>query len=108
MNVINLISTQIGVISNLGGSNFSIFEILMLLCFAFSWPFSIIKALKTKMVTEKSPIFMIIIIIGYIMGIIHKLLYNNDFVLYLYILNAIIVSFDLFLYYKYKDNKVVN
>lgn len=108
MNLIDLVTTHIGAIINLSGSNFSVFEILMLLCFAFSWPFSIIKALKTKMVIGKSPIFMIIIIIGYIMGIIHKLLYNNDFVLYLYILNALIVSFDLFLYYKYKDNTAVN
>ncbi|MDR2085082.1 MAG: hypothetical protein LBP67_08840 [Bacteroidales bacterium] len=84
--------------------NYSIFEILMLMCFAFSWPVSIAKTLKTKKVTGKSPAFMIIIIIGYIMGVIHKILYNYDLVMYLYIFNALLVSCDLFLYYKYRNN----
>lgn len=35
----------------------SIFEIVMLLCFAASWPFSIVKALRTKVVIGKSPVF---------------------------------------------------
>lgn len=79
----------------------SVFEILMLICFACSWPVSIVKALKTKVVIGKSPVFMIIIIIGYIFGIIHKILYNFDWVVYLYALNMLIVSFDLFLYFRY-------
>lgn len=79
----------------------SIFEIAMLLCFACSWPVSIVKSLKTKIVIGKSPIFMIIIIVGYVFGIIHKCLYNNDWVTWLYLFNLLIVSFDLILYYKY-------
>ena len=79
----------------------SVFEILMLLCFACSWPVSIAKALTTKVVIGKSPVFMGIIIVGYMFGIIHKLLYNNDCVVYLYLFNLLIVSFDLFLYFKY-------
>ncbi|MDL2239549.1 hypothetical protein LJC25_01055 [Bacteroidales bacterium OttesenSCG-928-K03] len=85
-------------------SNYSIFEILMLLCFACSWPVSIAKAIRTKKVSGKSPAFMIIIIIGYIMGVIHKILHNYDFVTYLYIFNAVLVSVDLFFYYKFRDN----
>ena len=81
--------------------NYSIFEVLMLLCFAFSWPVSIAKTLRTKRVSGKSPSFMIIIITGYIMGVIHKCLYKHDFVTYLYIFNALLVSFDLYLYKKY-------
>lgn len=80
----------------------SIFEILMLLCFAASWPFSIIKALRTKVVIGKSPVFMTIIIIGYVFGIIHKLMYwPGDWVIFLYVLNLLIVLFDLFLYCLY-------
>jgi len=79
----------------------SVFEILMLLCFAFSWPFSIIKALRTKVVIGKSPIFMTIIIVGYFFGILHKVFYNYDWVVYLYLFNLLIVAFDLFLYFKY-------
>lgn len=79
-----------------------IFEIIMLVCFACSWPVSIVKALKTKIVIGKSPFFMIIIIIGYIFGIIHKLVNEpGNWVVWLYVLNLVIVSCDLFLYFKY-------
>lgn len=80
---------------------FSIFEILMLLCFACSWPFSIIKSIRTKVVLGKSPIFMIIIILGYVMGILHKLFYNFDWVIGLYVFNLIIVGTDLIIYFCY-------
>ena len=81
--------------------NVSVFEILMLLCFACSWPFSIVRALRTKVVIGKSPVFMSIIILGYVFGILHKVFYNYDWVVYLYLFNLLIVSFDLFLYFKY-------
>jgi len=81
--------------------NVSIFEILMLLCFACSWPFSIVKALRTKVVIGKSPIFMSIIVLGYVFGILHKIFYHPDAVVFLYLFNLLIVSFDLFLYFKY-------
>lgn len=78
------------------------YEIIMLLCFAASWPFSIIKSLRTKVVLGKSPVFMTIIIVGYVFGIIHKLVYcPGDWVIFFYILNLLIVSFDLFLYFRY-------
>ncbi|MDD4142218.1 MAG: hypothetical protein PHR20_05445 [Bacteroidales bacterium] len=79
----------------------SIFEILMLACFACSWPVSIVKALRTKIVIGKSPIFMILIIIGYVFGIIHKLLNNCDVVIWLWAFNGLLVSFDLILYFCY-------
>lgn len=79
----------------------SLWEIGMLLCFACSWPISIIKTLNTKIVLGKSPIFMIIIILGYIFGIIHKVNYSFDKVTYLYLFNLLLVGFDLFLYYFY-------
>lgn len=49
---------------------------------------------------------MMIIIIGYIFGIIHKILNDYDAVTYLYLFNLVIVSTDLFLYYHYiGDNR---
>jgi len=81
--------------------SFSIFETLMLLCFACSWPISIYKSLKTKFVLGKSPAFQTIIILGYIFGIIHKMVNNLDFVTFLWILNMILVSVDLALYFYY-------
>ncbi len=87
----------------------SIFETLMLVCFGVSWPISIIKALKTKSVAGKSPVFMIIVISGYASGIIHKLLYSQDWVTILYVINFILVSIDLFLYFHYsKKIETVN
>lgn len=77
----------------------------MLLCFACSWPVSIIKSLRTKIVAGKSPLFMSIILLGYICGIIHKFVHSPDVVVYLYILNFLIVAVDLFLYFYYGGDK---
>jgi hypothetical protein len=78
------------------------FEAGMLVCFGVSWPISIIKALRTKVVDGKSPIFMFIIALGYICGMLHKIFYNFDQIFLLYVFNFIMVSIDLFLYRKYK------
>jgi hypothetical protein len=85
-------------------NDFSIWEILMLLCFAVSWPISIAKALRTKVVKGKSPVFMIIIIIGYAFGIANKIINHFDIVTFLWAFNMLLVSVDLFLYYKYIKN----
>ena len=82
-------------------SSFSIFETLMLLCFACSWPLSIYKSLKTKFVLGKSPAFEAIIIVGYIFGIIHKLMNNSDLVTFLWIFNMLLVTTDLLIYCYY-------
>jgi hypothetical protein len=73
----------------------SIFEALMLLCFGAAWPFSIAKSLKSRSTAGKSPVFLLILLAGYLFGIIHKILYSRNFVLGLYILNASMVSIDL-------------
>ena len=82
-------------------TEFSIWEVLFLLCFAVSWPVSIAKSLRTKVVMGKSPIFMSLVILGYVFGIIHKLLYSRDIVVFLYLFNALLVGTDLFLYFLY-------
>ena len=81
--------------------HFSIWELLFLLCFAVSCPLSIAKLLRTKIVIGKSPIFMSLIILGYIFGIIHKALYSHDIVIWLYVFNAVLVATDLMLYFTY-------
>ncbi len=82
-----------------------IFEILFLLCFAVSWPISIAKALRTKVTKGKSPVFMGFILLGYIFGIVNKFVNHQvDYVIWFYVLNFCLVAFDLFLYYRYKDN----
>ncbi len=78
------------------------FEALMLICFGLSWPFSIAKAVRTKQVMGKSPMFMIIVSVGYASGIVHKAVYSLDMVMGLYILNLGMVLTDLALFMRYK------
>ena len=78
----------------------SIFEAIMMLCFGASWPFQVAKTYRTKNVEGKSIFFLWLVIIGYLAGIIHKVLHNNDWVIYLYILNMLLVSLDTFFYYR--------
>ena len=82
----------------------SVFEALMLVCFGVSWPLSILKALRTKEVRGKSPLFMAVICTGYACGVTHKLLYAMDWVIWLYALNLVLVATDLALYYRYRNN----
>lgn len=79
----------------------------MLLCFGAAWPFFIHKSIKTQRVSGKSPIFLIIVLIGYIAGIIHKILYNYDFVLFLYFINTIMVmvGIDTLLYFRLRSSE---
>lgn len=70
----------------------------MLLCFGAAWPFSIMRSYKSRSTNGKSIVFLCILILGYTFGIINKVLYSNDIVLYLYILNICMVSTDAMLW----------
>jgi len=76
----------------------SVFEILMLVCFGAAWPVSIYKSLKTREVAGKSLPFLVIVLVGYFAGILHKLIFHYDLVVFLYILNALMVTTDIVLY----------
>ncbi|MEK7850573.1 MAG: hypothetical protein AAB275_01705 [Deltaproteobacteria bacterium] len=80
----------------------SIFEIGMLLCFGAAWPFSIYKTMQCRDVRGKSLIFLLVVLFGYILGILHKVFYNYDKVVYLYAVNALMVATDIALYVRYK------
>jgi len=86
----------------------SIFEALMLFCFGASWPFALLKTFKTKNVKGKSKRFFSLILIGYICGIIHKIYYNMDIVIWLYFLNFVMISADLILTLIYQNRVVEN
>jgi hypothetical protein len=79
----------------------SIFEATMLICFGLSWPISIAKALRTKVVSGRSPLFMTVVCFGYACGVTHKLLYSMDWIIVLYALNMLLVATDLVLYFRY-------
>jgi hypothetical protein len=74
------------------------FEIAMLVCFGAAWPVSIWKSIRTRQVDGKSLPFLVIVLVGYGAGILHKLLYKFDLVIYLYGLNAAMVATDIVLY----------
>lgn len=76
----------------------SVFEIIMLVCFGAAWPFSIYKSWRTRQVAGKSLPFLLVIVVGYVAGILHKVIYHFDLVTYLYALNALMVSIDIILY----------
>jgi lipopolysaccharide export LptBFGC system permease protein LptF len=78
----------------------SIFEMLMLICFGLSWPANILKSLRSRSVKGKSVIFLFAVWVGYIAGITHKVLYSCDFVLWIYVLNTLMVSIDIALYFR--------
>ena len=61
------------------------FEAGMLICFGASWPLDIYKSLKSRSTAGKSVMFMFVLCVGYIFGIINKIVYNHDIVLVLYI-----------------------
>lgn len=86
----------------IGGVELSIFEILMLVCFGLAWPFSIYRSLTSRAIEGKSPIFLLVVILGYIAGISNKIFVKYDGVVYLYVLNLLMVATDLGLYMRNK------
>lgn len=77
-----------------------IFEILMLISFGAAWPASIFRSYKARTAKGKSLMFLFIIEFGYICGIINKILYSPDYVMYLYVLNFMMVFCDVILYFR--------
>lgn len=78
-----------------------ILEIAMMILFGISWPLNVIKSLKTRSTKGKSLPGLVFIVSAYLCGIAAKLLSGgvNGFVLFFYILNCTMVSFDLILYF---------
>jgi len=79
------------------------FEITMLVCFGTSWPFSIYRVWRTRSATGKSIVFLALVLVGYIAGVTHKVLYAPDPVVALYALNAVMVGIDLGLSIRYRS-----
>lgn len=77
-----------------------IFEFLMLFCFGFSWPFSIAKSIRSRSTKGKSLMFMVLIEFGYVFGIVHKILYNYNWVIWMYVFLFLLVMVDLVLYFR--------
>ncbi|HDH34920.1 MAG TPA: hypothetical protein ENG88_05625 [Nitrospirae bacterium] len=78
----------------------SVFEVAMLFCFGIAWPFSIYRSYKSRTNNGKSLWFLYVVFLGYVSGTLHKIIYNYDLVIILYILNGLMVLADILLYYK--------
>lgn len=76
----------------------SIFEIVMMVSFGAAWPFSIYRSWHSRSTAGKSAAFLLIVWLGYVAGILHKIIYNYDLVILCYIANSILVSIDIAIY----------
>ena len=92
-------------------------EIVMLLCFGASWPLNVIKSYRARSTKGKSLWFLILIIIGYIAGVVAKFtnptymaeISKKWYVLFFYFLNMAMVSLDVAMYFRNKhleSNKI--
>ena len=70
----------------------------MLVCFGISWPFNIAKSLRSRTAKGKSVAFELLIIAGYLCGLVGKLILGNlSYVVFFYIADILMVAADLIL-----------
>ena len=70
----------------------------MLVCFGISWPFNIAKSLRSRTAKGKSVAFELLIIAGYLCGLVGKLILGNlSYVVFFYITDILMVAADLVL-----------
>ena len=78
-----------------------IFETLMLVCFGLSWPINVIKAYKARTAKATSLPFIILILVGYIAGIIAKIVSDQiNYVFVVYLINLAIVMLNILVYFR--------
>lgn len=86
-----------------------ILEILMVVSFGASWPINGRKAFKARTAKGTSPLFLCLILFGYVCGIASKFInigFNIGstkwYVVFFYILNLVVVSINLLIYFRNK------
>lgn len=90
-----------------------ILEAVMLICFGCSWPMNLIKNYRARSAKAMSLGFIVLIITGYIAGIVAKVFTVANggsvawYVWVVYIFNVLIVSMNLGVYFRNRalDNK---
>lgn len=76
------------------------FEMMFLICFAVSWPSSIVKSVRSKTAKGKSLVFLLFAFFGYLCGITSKLIDSSlSYTLFFYLFNCALVGCDLVLYF---------
>lgn len=70
----------------------------MLVCFGISWPFNIAKSIRSRTAKGKSVAFELLIIAGYLCGLVGKFILGNlSYVVFFYIADILMVTADLVL-----------
>ena len=85
-----------------------LFEIIMIVCFGFSWPMNVIKSYRARTTKGKSLAFLLLISTGYVFGIIGKIISGSFkwYVMFFYVLNLCMVLTDVGMYVRnYKLDK---
>ncbi len=93
-----------------------ILEAVMVISFGISWPASILKSYRSRTAKGKSLFFLSMIWIGYVAGIVWKVIDFSrtgtfKYPAVFYVINLIMVSIDIILYFRNKkldaqsDNK---
>ena len=83
-----------------------ILELLMIICFGLSWPFHIVKAYRARTAKGTSFIFTFFIWLGYIFGIVGKLIIARwfdwlfCFAFAFYVINLIMLTAGLIIFFR--------
>ena len=83
-----------------------ILEVGMIICFGASWPINVLKSYRARTAKGKSPAFLLLITVGYVIGCASKLVNptymaqigEKWYVLFFYVLNLLMICADLVLY----------
>lgn len=77
-----------------------ILETIMLIAFGLSWPINVYKNFKARTAKSMSLWFIVLIIFGYLAGIAAKVISHRvNYVLAVYLLNLVMVSANLIIYF---------
>ncbi|GHV46728.1 hypothetical protein FACS1894204_08930 [Synergistales bacterium] len=81
-----------------------ILEAVMIVCFGAAWPFALIKSWKDRTTKGKSVAFLLIVLMGYLSGIVKVVLTDGfgGWLLIPYGLNFFMVSADALIYLRNK------
>ena len=81
----------------------------MMICFGLSWPFALVKLVRARKVHGMSPWFLVIVNIGYLVGIAGKFVRAHELHTWptwptaLYAMNALLVGVALVLYLRFRE-----
>lgn len=77
------------------------FEMCMVVCFGFSWPFAVLKSWRSRTAKGKSLLFISLVWVGYVFGVTGKIVTDNiTYVFIFYVINLAMISVDIILYFR--------